>query len=358
MPAPSYQDYFDLARAEAIVKRPDLAVAEGDISEMFVAGGAAMVDRFTGYAIERIAATYLDGAEGDDLTVLADDHFDVQRRAAVKSVGVVTLSLSVGIYTGTIAAGFRVATTPDADGNFVEIVTTADAIFVGESSKSVAAEAVNGGTDGNVAAAAVNRLLDTPPAGSWSVTNAALFAGGAEEESDDELKDRVRGVNATRPRGTLAAIEVGALQVPTVKVVSVVEDPTTLLVTVYVADADGNSNATMTAAVTTELEDWRCAGASVSVVGGTLYAQAIDISLTVRTGVDVAALSLAVRTAIVNAVNRLKPGETLYRDLISSAARAVDPDGITTVTVNTPAADVAPSSGQTIRADVSTTSIT
>lgn len=358
MPAPSFNDFVDLARAEALVKRPELQMREGDISEMFVLASAAMADRFTGYAAERIAALYLASSEGDDLTTLADDRYNVQREPAVAAIGTVTFTSTGGPFTGTIPSGTRIATTPDAAGNFQEFTTDSDLVFAAETTKSVDVTASVAGRDGNVAATAINRILDTIIGWTGGVSNAALTVGGYEEESDADLRDRVKGINSTQRRGTLSALEVGAKEVPAVKQATAVEAPVTLIVTVYVTDADGNSNAAMVTAATAEIENWRCAGATVSVSGGALFAQAIDFSLVVRAGTDIAALALSARTSVVNAVNRLRIGETLYRDLIQTAARNADPDAIQQVTVNVPAADVAPSSNQIIRADLSTTSVT
>lgn len=348
MPAPTFQDLFDIGRAQAILKRPDLTVLPGDVSEMEIAAGAAMADRVVGYDAGQVAATFLDGASGDALTELADDHWNIQRQEASQAVGQVTFTASSGPVSGTIPAGTRVRTGPDAAGEFQEFTTDVDLVFAAETTKSVAATAVTGGQDGNVAAAAIDRIADTL-FDTFTVTNAAAFVGGNPEESDEDLRERVREQNKTLRRATKAALEFGARQVSQVATATVVEDLATGIVTVYVSDSEGNSNATMAAAVETELEQWRAAGVNVTVVGATLVTQAIDFSLVVRTGVDATALVDRVRQAIVSAVNRLRIGETFYRSLAQSAGRNVDPEGILQVTINSPVADVAPAADEVIR---------
>jgi len=346
--APSHDQAYEQGRVTALIKRPDLLLSPGDVADLPAREGAAMADLLIGHHAGRIRALYLDGAEGDDLSTLTRSNFGVERQAASQAVGAVTFSHTPGP-TGTIPAGFRVATVPDTTGTFVTFVTDADLVFAApDAAKSVNVTAIVGGPAGNVAAATLTRMLDTP-FGSFTVTNQVACAGGGEEETDQELRERVRGYNATLRRGTLAALQFGALQVATVRVASVVEDPGTGIVTVYVSDRDGGSNSTMTAAVAAELEKWRAASIVVNVVGAILSLQSISVTLTVRVGVDVAALVDAGRQSIVAAVRRLQVGEVLYRDYIASAARAVAPDSILGVTVNTPAANLAPAANQVIR---------
>jgi hypothetical protein len=357
MSAPSHDDLYEMARVTTLVKRPDLLLSPGDVADLPARGGAAMADLQIGYIAGRIRATFLDGAEGDDLTTLARDHWNVERDLAVASIGEVTFSHTPGP-VGSIPAGTRVATLPGVDGTFVTVTTDVDAVFGAlDASKTVAVTATAGGVAGNVEAANLTRILDGDLFDTFTVTNAARLVGGAEEQTDDELRAEVRGLNQTLRRGTAAALEVGAKQVQQVKVATVVEEAVAGVVSLYVADADGNSNAAMVTAVETELMNWRAAGVVVTVTGGSLVTQDIDLSLAVRVGVAVAPLVDRIRQAVASAIKKqVRHGDTLYRDLIRSAARAVDPDGIVNVTVNVPAADVVPAGNQVIRAGLVTAS--
>ncbi len=374
MPAPTWQDLYNTGKAEAVLRRPDLAVREGDVSDMFLAGGAAMADRSVGYAAERFDALYLDGARGEDLTLLAADRFGVERTAAVKATGTVTITRSSATAaTATYVVGTIVATERNALGEEVRYLTTAAASWAisENSAKTVAVQAeVAGRAANNGTANSVTRILSSSPGnGSYAITASSVMVGGAEEESDEALRERCRGINATRERGTIDALETGAKEVPGVTRANAVEDSTGL-VTVYVTDEDGNStgtthtvsssvvdDGTMTAKVAIELEDWRAAGSLVNVTGGTLQTVDITVALTVRLGIDVAALVFAVQTAIETAITRLQIGETLYKSYIQAAARLVDPDNILEVTVALPLTDTAPSTpGSVIRSGVITVS--
>jgi uncharacterized phage protein gp47/JayE len=354
MSAPSHDDLYEQGRVTTLVTRPDLLLSPGDAADLPARAGAAMADLLIGHIAGRVRATFLDGAEGDDLTTLARDHWNVERNAAVASIGEVTFSHTPGP-VGSIPAGTRVASLPGVDGQFVTVTTDVDAVFGGgDASQTVSVTATLGGTAGNVQAATLTRILDGGLFDTFTVTNAARLVGGAEAQTDDELRAEVRGLNQTLRRGTIAALEFGAKQVAAVKVATVVEDLAGFA-TLYVSDADGNSNAAMVSAVQAEIVNWRAASVTVSVVGGDLVTQDIDLSLAVRVGVAVAPLVDRIRQAVSSEIKKqLRQGDTLFRDLIRAAARAVDQDAIVNVVVNVPAVDVVPAGNQVIRAGLVT----
>lgn len=349
--APSWQDLYDLGRATLQARRPKLIVIEGDVTDAVLAGAATMASTLIAYASGRFLSAFLDGAAGSDLTDLARDR-GVERDLGDAAVGTVTFTrVSFSVGAGTISAGFRVASQPDTTGAFSTFTTDQDAVFgPTDLTKTVNATCTKVGTQGNMDSATVTRTLDSMFDPSITVSNGTRFAGGSAEESDPDLRDRVRGYFLTLARGTIDALAYGAKTVTGVKRVNVIPDYVTGIVTVYVSDADGNANTAMTDAVYTELQNhWAAAGDVLNVVGAVLVIEAVDVSLTVRTGIDIVSLLDRIRQAIIARVARLNPGETLFRDMISAAVRDVDRENILTVVVNTPAANVVPSTGQVIR---------
>jgi uncharacterized phage protein gp47/JayE len=369
MAAPTWEDLYNTAKAEAILRRPTLSVRPGDISDMFLAGGAAMGDRAIGFAAERFNALFLDGARGADLTKLAADRFGVEREAAQKAIGSVTFNRAIADATAqTFPIGTVVATERDARGVEVRYLTTSAVSWAASENgtKVATTEAETEGVAGNVAANAVTRIVSTPPAGgTYTISASAATAGGSPEETDPELRERCRGVASTRERGTLKALETGALQVPIVRRATAVEDLSGLTI-VFVTDAAGGStgdpvlvtpavvdDGTMTKKVAVELMFWRAAGAVVTVTGGILQTVDITLQLTVKLGIDIGALIVKIQGALPIQIARLAIGQTLYRDYIQAAVRAVDPDNIVAVGVLAPVVDVAPTtSGHVIRAGV------
>jgi len=367
MTAPSFDDLYNLGRSEAIIRRPELLIATGDISDMILAASAAMGDAVVAYLAEQIRATFLDGASGDALAKLTDDHWGIQRQDAAAAVGQVTFtrpSSGGGEPSGSLAIGFIVATEPDENGERQEYALTAAASWALSETgdKTVAVAAAATGRAGNAVAGAVTALTSVPFDSTITVTNAAPMAGGVEAESDEALRERARQFPATLRRGTLAALEYGAKLVVGVATATATESATGL-VAVYIADADGLSNYELEQAVAEELENWRAAGVVVEVAGGTLVEQAINYSLTVALGTDVAALEPLIESALTARLERLPVSDgtsagpaVLRREVIASTVIAVDPAAILGVTVATPAADVVPPAGSLVRAGVITRS--
>lgn len=360
-PAPSWQDLYDEAKSQQQLIRPDLQVLPGDITDMLMAAISAVGDRVVGYTAHRVKATFVDGASGADLVTLANDHWGIVAGPEVFAVGTATFNRATDAGgAGIISAGTVVATARDALGQDVQFTTDEDVAYTTSQTGdvSVSITATTAGTVGNVAAGAVNRVVSTLFDSTITVTNDAITVGGAPAESDESLRTRVRAYPSTLRRGTLAALEYGARQVPTVAHATAVEDAATGMVTVYVTDASGGSNAAMVVDVIREMENWRAAGALVLVTGGSLYVlNPIQITLSVRPGVDTAAIAASVKAAIAARVARLKIGETCRREIIQQAALNVDPDNVTGCTVILPAADVDPADNQVVRTNVAYISV-
>jgi len=361
--APSFDDLLAQGLAEAQARRADLMFYDGDVSLAQLHGGAAMADACIRMAAQAFKETFIDGARGDALTALVDDHLGIQRQPATPAQ--VTLSFARpsqggGEPAGTIPSGTTVATQFDAEGNEIQFLTDTNLVFgLGVLGPlTVSATAVDPGTDGNVAAATIIRIIDVPSFDStFTVTNAASAGGGNDEESDEELRRRARDFWSTLRRGTLAALEYGALQVDSVRVASATEDGQGL-VTVRVTDQDGNSTAEMIADVEEELENWRCAGVVVTVLGGDPLEVEFTAELIVRAGFDVVAHATELEDAAAARMAKLKAGETCYLDMITAAIIGVYPDDIwevtfTAITVGgSPAsiADIVPAADEVIRA--------
>lgn len=347
---PSWQDLYDIGKAAMQVSRPSLVVAEGDVTDAVLCAASSVGTAVLARNAGRVRALFLDGAEGDDLTSLAHDR-GVDRFPGAGSVGEILFSRpTFALGGGVIAAGFRIATQPDATGFVVTVRTDEDVVFgPTDLAKSVFATSIAVGRAGNVAIGTLQKKVGDPlfdP--SIVVTNTSRFAGGAETERDEDLRDRVRGFFLTQARGTMDALIFGAKQVAGVSRVSLVVDDSGV-VTVFVSDALGGGSPAMVSAVTRELEKWRAATDVIYVTGGVLYGISIVLSLTVRTGVSIAALASRIRKAVVSRMERLNPGETMYRSMIEAAVRDVDRDAITDVVVVSPTTNLRPSPNQLLR---------
>lgn len=347
-PAPSYQDLYNIALAELVSVRPELQVLEGDITDAMLSGIAAAADADIRQSAREFADTFLDTAEGAALTKLADDRYQVQRVEATDAVGEVTITRTSGGAAETLIAGTRVATTADASGAQAVFVLDDPAVFgLGANGPvTVSVTAVASGVEANVAAGAIAEFVDRPDDSTFVVTNDEVTAGGGGEESDDSVRDRCRAFFATLRRGTMDALEFGARLVPQVRNANAVES-TSGLVTVYVSDEDGNSNAEMVNLVIAELENWRAAGVVIAVVGAAIFEQDVTYSIIARAGVTVD--TTLANAAIAGAMNKQRAGEILYRTTLRAAVKALNPDGIREVLITLPATDIEPAGNQIIR---------
>lgn len=350
--APSFQDLIDSGQAELQDRRPDLTVREGDVTEADLHAAGAMGDRVIQYGSEAFKATFFDGAVGDELDALVDDRLNFQRDPATAAQGTVEFTRTSAGAAGTIPAGTQVGTDFDPAGNQIVFTTDADvAVGAGNNGPFTAAvTAVNTGSAGNVRGGApgtITKVIDALFDTTFTVNNPDDCAGGNEEESDEDLRKRAKTFYLTLARGTLAALEQGALLVPSVRIVHAVEDPDTFEVTVVVADADGGSTLQMVSDVVTELENWRCAGVAVTVIGGTRALVDIDLSLTdVSPGFDVEAVAGLVSDAVTARMKKLRQGQTAFLDSIRAAVISVAPDDIFDVQINAITVDGDPASSE------------
>lgn len=337
--SPSFDDLVAQGLAEAQSRRPDLTFRDGDVTEAMLHGGAAMADAVIGYAVTLFRDTFFHGAKGDALTELVSDHTGgaVQRQAATAATVSVLFERTTGGAAGTIPAGTQIATEFDAEGKQIVFTTnTAITVLIGENGPfSVVATAEETGSGGNVAAGTVTQIIGTL-FDTFDVGNSAASAGGNAEESDDELLKRAFNFYTTLRRGTLAALEFGALTVADVRVARAIEDPTTFAVTLVVSDSDGGSSLEMVANVQAVIEEWRCAGVEVHVLGGQSVSVDVTVSLpsaALPAGFDLSAIEQLIVDAVTARINKLKAGQTLYTDALIATVIAVDPDSIEDVEI-------------------------
>lgn len=201
----------------------------------------------------------IDKASGEDLDERAKDIQPgvVSRIPAQKAVGSVVFSRAGTTGTTSIPIGTKVKT---ATGQTFTTTTTgtitpasAEQISghgVGRDSNTVSVIADVAGADGNVSASAVTRFVSKPP-GVEEVTNPAAFTQGADKESDDAFRSRLRAYIRGLSKCTVQAIEAGIIgQVDpitgnTILFAHAVEDIVDRgYVTVYVDDGTGQAEAT------------------------------------------------------------------------------------------------------------------
>ena len=125
----------------------------------------------------------------------------IVRQASSRATGQLTFRLSnaqtgaVSVETGTVCM---------TEGTVRFRTTEPGTIPAGEISVTVAAEAVEAGSSGNVGAGTVH-VLTACPVAVTAVTNEKAFTGGLSEETDEELRQRILDSFQRLPNGANAA---------------------------------------------------------------------------------------------------------------------------------------------------------
>ncbi|WP_099204666.1 baseplate J/gp47 family protein [Scatolibacter rhodanostii] len=122
------------------------------------------------------------------------------RYTAKKAMGVLTFSRTTTLaYDVMIPLGTICATSGDLSQEYETV--EAVVLKAGQLSILAKAQAVQGGKLGNAAIGSINTLV-TPPVGIEKVSNAQIFSGGEEEESDEMLRVRLMQAYSVLSNGT------------------------------------------------------------------------------------------------------------------------------------------------------------
>lgn len=324
---------------------PAVADIPGSDLNLLLGSSSLMGEEIVAAVASCMAGLWVETATGDKLARVAFDRYGLTIQSAnPASVDVVLSRPLPGSATpGTYSAGSRVQTVAG-----VQFATDIDAVFGDfDISVTVPATAIVAGPAGNVGIATVTVFGDSPFDTNLVVTNPATAAGGAEAETDDDFKARIRGFFPTLRRGTLGAIEFGARQVPGVAVAKAIEitNPDGMpagAVQLIVGDRDGGSSSIMLQAVKDILIQYRAAGIPVIVTGGTVVNLPVIWNIDFVSGIDTRAASQQVRDVTVAVAQFLAAGETLLRSSLIAGARAVQGVIVRDTSLVSPVGDIVP----------------
>lgn len=366
---PTREDYFQIGardvfaraqlRAKATRLSPQAVFTPGTDINIIIAASSAMADEATRHLGLRIAALYLDSAEGEDLDRLVADRFSptVIRKQSAQAVVPLTFSRSIPPSAGTpitFDVGRKFKT---QSGIQYELVESASFPLNGSGPVIARAVASLAGEVGNVAEGTILQFVDASGDAAVNVTNLEPAAGGVDVETDASLRERARAFFLSARRGILSAIEFGALTVA--GVASAVGDE--LLgpdgfpngyVRLYIADKNGQANSVLAEAVRLALREYRGAGVPVAVIVSSPLFLSLAYSVGFRVGVDQQRAIQQLKTLTVNAMQVLSPNEPLRRSMLMALARSVPGLVVPSEAISVPLGDVFPDAGRTIRTTV------
>lgn len=355
---PSWKELFDLAKNTILAGNAgitqDAVERPGTHVNILTAMMASVADEVIHQAAVAMQRAIPSLASGDYLDRLAWDWYGLTRNPATPATATVTFHrTTTDVYT--MPAGTRVT---NADGS-VGFLTDTDTIFAADvTDADVAVTCEQAGTIGNLEANQITVLQTPQPGQSFTITASTEATGGEDEETDKNLRWRIRNFWASVQRGTLAALEYGAKQVSGITLAHAYETQDSedcYTVHLIVADSSGRANSSQVAAVQTEIDHWRACGVKVNVVGGQVQYVDVAVTLTLEAGFDPTVAIETVRSNIVNTINRKGINETLHVSSIQMAALiygkgGTAPDlGVRDATVTAPATDIVPPDGYILR---------
>jgi uncharacterized phage protein gp47/JayE len=386
MDFPSFWSLFRVGRDEILARSSRLTRAvverEGSDANALVAVSAAIGDEVVGTLASAVGGLFLDSATGDALDRLAFDRYGLTRKQAAPALGTVSFTTSIATTAPfSIPSGTKLQTADN-----VQFVTTAAVVFPAGSVGPVyaAVRSVLAGLDQQAKAGTITSIsaaLPGAPVG-LVVTNALATAGAADRESDASLRARGQAFFPTVRRGTLKALEQGALAVAGVEtatgfelvnlqtgmpdrgvylavsdtfteaLVEQVVVPGSALPVAYQAQAQ-----TLATAVLAGLSDVRAAGIPVYVVVASVVLTPVYLALSYVAGVDVNDVAERARAAVVATVNALPPGTTLTNAALRAAVGGVSGLVVTGNEIVSPNGDIVPTPIQALRTSMALVTI-
>ena len=205
-------------RATLALVEPDLDTTVGTVTRKILDTVAETIAE--GFA-DRYLLSYaydIDAKSGGDL----DDFvalFGFTRLVAKRAVGAVTFERTSVAQGDVIIPMFTQLATDDATPVLVQTIVPAVMVRT-DLSLTVPAQAVDGGTRGNIAAGALTRAI-SPLDGVGTYTNQVAFTGGTEAESDEALRTRFKRTVFRSMAGTEQQFVGTALEDPAVSLVNV-----------------------------------------------------------------------------------------------------------------------------------------
>lgn len=334
MDFPSFPTLFQIARNEALVRNASLTrdaiEREGSDANILVASACAAADEVVGQLTNVAAGLFLDSATGEQLDRLLLDRYGLLRKTAAASQGTVAFSTTATVGTTfVIPAGTLLSTASGQRFATIQAVTFASGgtgpVYAGVRSLLAGAEQQAAiGTITNITGQFLNQPTDL------TVTNTEATFGAADAESDADFRERGRAFFTTVQRGTLAALEQGALSVPGVVKANAYE----------VVDLQGRADKYVMLAISDQftdtladlsvsppvyetqsdqlaqtvynaLQDYRPVGVYVKVQVAQVQLQQVLLALSFEATADVDAVSNSARSAIVRYMNQMGPGDTV-----------------------------------------------
>lgn len=325
-----------------------------------------------GMIVQVLATTRAATSTGADLDSFVAD-FGLTRLAASPATGVVTFARFTAGQQAVVSVGTQLqssdgtqafSVTADSSNANYNATLNAYLLAVGQASIDVPVAANTAGSAGNVAAGAINTLVQAVP-GVDTVSNAAGLISGLDAESDDALRTRFQVWVASLSKATATAIGSAVTGVQQGLSYTLVENQDyngtadAGYFYVVVDDGSGYPSSTLLSSVSNAIDAVRPLTSRFGVFAPTVEQANVSMTLTTAAGYSHATVAAQVKTALQNYINGLPLGQSLSYARLTQIAFDTVPGGVTdvqNVLVNGGTGNVAATSQQVIKAGAITVS--
>ena len=294
-------------------------------------------------------------SSGSDLDSWMAD-FSLARLPGARAVGQVICARYVAAATVvTVPVGANV-TTSDGTQSFTVVAQSSNPAWNGSdgftlasgvASVTVPVQAVNPGLAGNVLPGMIG-LLATAIPGIDTVSNALIFSGGVDAESDAAFRARFQLYINSRSLATATAVEFAIASVQQGLRYAVLENVDTLgnpspgNFCVVVDDGTGAPPGALLASVSAAVEAVRPIGTTYSVRGPATINIEVAMSAAISNTQNAAQIALSIQQNVLSWIAALPIGGTLALSKIEALAHGTDPSvvSVTGTTINNATLDV------------------
>lgn len=281
-------------------------------------------------------------AKGVDLDSWMND-FDFGRLLPTNASGTVTFSLSqvqpqnvvipAGVVIQTIGGAIKYQTIADTTRSGWSAAQQGYIITAGSLQVNATVQASNTGSASNVQAGQLNQFSSPIPSVA-TVTNTSPILNGLDAESDVAFRQRfILWINS-RSLATKYAVLSAAFDVQEGLNVSVIENEDQHgneedgFFTVVVDDGSGNPPSSLLSQVAAAIDPVRPLTVEFTVIAPTLINASISMNIRINPSAITANVMLNVTTAILDYVNSLLIGQSLYLNQLTRIAEDADPNVI------------------------------
>ena len=260
----------------------------------------------------------------------------LERKAPARAKGVVRFFGDSGSVSDRAVPAGTVCMTP----GLVCFATTQDGVLqAGQSHVDIPAQAEEAGTAGNVIAGSI-RALSAAPVGITGCINPSAFTGGADPESDEELRERILDSFRRLPNGANAAFyEQGALSFEEIAAAAALpRNRGAGTVDVVAATLQGTPSQALMDRLEAYFEKRREIAVDVKVIPPVTVTVNLSVELAVAPGRDFEQIAGQVEAALRGWFTGQRLGQSVLRARLGSLIFAVD--GVENYTILSPAADV------------------